>query len=103
MVEQNKHFKSHNFKIGQLIVVKNHLKNTFKTTFISDCRILKIINECTLLIESPDGKSRKININDAKPVSAITAMDKALQEFRQSMLKKEHTHPYALHSSSTKV
>ena len=41
-------------------------------------------------------KTRKININDVKPVSAITATDNALQEFRQSMLKKEHTHPYAL-------
>ena len=73
----------------------------FDTRFISDYRILKIINECTLLIESPDAKTRKINIDDTKPVSAITAADNALQEFRQSMLRKEHTHPYALHSSST--
>ena len=99
-LEQNKHFKSHNFKVGQLIAVNNHLRNTFKTRFVSDYRILKVINECTLLIESPDVKTRNININDAKPVSAITPMDNALQEFRQSMLKKEHTHPYALHSSS---
>ena len=60
MVEQNKHFKTHNFKVGQLIAVKNHLRNTFKTRFISDYGILKIINKCTLLIESPDGKTRKI-------------------------------------------
>ena len=45
-------------------------------------------------------KTRKININDAKPVSAITATDNALQEFRELMLKKEHTHPYTLCSSS---
>ena len=58
-LEQNKHFKSHNFKVGQLIAVKNHLRNTFNTRFISDYRILKIINECTLLIESPGRKTRK--------------------------------------------
>ena len=98
-LESNKHFKLHYFKVGQLIAVKNHLRNTFDTKFISDYRVLKIINECTLLIESPDGKTRKININDAKPVSAITAADNALQEFRQSMLRKEYTHPYSLHSS----
>ena len=72
----------------------------FDTRFTSDYRILKIINEHTLLIESPDGKTRKININDAKPVSAITAADNVLQEFRQLMLGKEHTHPYALCNSS---
>ena len=93
-VERNKNFKSHNFKVGQLIAVKNHLRNTFETKFVSDYRILKIVNECTLLIESHDGKTHLININDAKPVSPLTATDNALQEFKQSMQRKEHTHLY---------
>ena len=61
----------HEFKVGQLVAVKNHLRNTFDTRFISDYRRVKIINKYTLIIESPDGKTRKININNAKPVSAI--------------------------------
>ena len=100
MLEWNKNFKSHHFKIGQLITVKNHLKGTFDPKFISDYRILDIINECTLLIQSPDGKTRKINVNDAKPVSAISAADNMLQDFKQSLLGKGSTHPYNLHSSS---
>ena len=99
MLEHNKDFKSHNFKVGQLIAVKNHLKSMFDPKFISDCRILDIINECTLSIQSPDGKTRKININDAKPVSAISAADNVLQDFKQSMLRREYTHPYNLCSS----
>ena len=99
-LECNKHFKSHEFKVGQLVAVKNHLRNTFDTRFLSDYRIVKNINKCSLLIESPDGKTRKININDAKPVSAITAADNVLQEFKQSLLRRECTHPYTLHSSS---
>ena len=99
-LEHNKHFKSHEFKVGQLVAVKNHLRNTFDTKFISDYRIVKIIKECILLIGSPDGKNRKININDAKPVSAITTADNELQEFKQSMLRRECTHPYSLCSSS---
>ena len=93
--------KSHNFKVGQLIAVKNHLKSTFDPKFVSDYRILDIINECTLLIQSPDGKTRKININDTKPVSAISAADNMLQDFKQSMLRREHTHPYNVCSSPT--
>ena len=72
----------------------------FDPKFISDYRILNIINECTLLIQIPEGKIRKIYINDAKPVSAITAADNALQDFKKSMLGRECTHPYNLHSSS---
>ena len=63
-------------------------------------RILNTINECTLLIQSPDGKTRKFNTNNAKSVSAITAADNMLQDFKQSILRREHTHPYNLCNSS---
>ena len=63
-LECNKNFKSHNFKVGQLIAVKNHLKSMFNPKFVSYYRKLNIINKHTLLIQSPDGKTRKININN---------------------------------------
>ena len=67
---------------------------------MSDYRVLKIVNECTLLIESPDGKTRQININDAKPVLVTATTDNALKDFKQSAMRKDHTHPYMLQSSS---
>ena len=79
-LECNKNFKSHHFKVGQLIIVKNHLKGTFDPKFISDYLVLDIINECTLLVQSPNGKTRKIHVNDAKPVSAISATDNVVQD-----------------------
>ena len=99
-LEHNINFKSHHFKVGQLGTVKNPLKSMFDPKFISDYRILNIINEHTLLIQNPDDKTRKVNINYAKPVSAIAAADNALQDFKESMLRREHTHPYSLCSSS---
>ena len=100
MLEHNKNFKCHHFKVGQLIAVKNHLKGTFNPKFISYYRVLHIINEHTLLIQSPGGKTRKINVNDAKPVSAISVTDNMLQDFKQSMLRIGSTHHYNLCSSS---
>ena len=102
-LECNKNFKSHHFKVGQLIAVKNHLKSMFDPKLISDYRILDIIDELTLLIQSTDGKTRNINITNAKPVSAISAADNALQDFKQSMIRRECTHPYNLCSSSMKI
>ena len=46
-VEKNKHYKAHNFKVGQLIAVRNHLRNAFEYRFISDYRVLDIVNEHT--------------------------------------------------------
>ena len=51
-VEKNK-----NFKVGQILAVKNHLRNTFEPKFVSNYRILKIVNEHTLLTKSPGGKT----------------------------------------------
>ena len=95
-VKKNKHFKAHDFKVLQLIAIKNHLRNTFESRFISDCSLLEIVNEHTLLVESPDGKTRQMNINDSKPVLATAATDNALQSFKLSAMKREHTHPYLL-------
>ena len=100
MLEHNKNFKCHHFKVGQLIAVQNYLKGTFDPKFILDYQVLDIINECTLLIQSPECKTRKINGTDDKPVSANSATDNVLQDFKQSMLRKGSTHHYNLHSSS---
>ena len=40
-VKKNKHFKAHNFEVGQLIAVENHLRYTFKPKFVSDYGVLK--------------------------------------------------------------
>ena len=58
--------------------------------------MLDIVNEHTLLVESPDGKTRWININNAKPVSATTATDNALQDFKLSAMRREHTQQFML-------
>ena len=97
-VEKNQHFKAHNFIIGQPIAVKNHLRNTFESKFIAGYRVFEIVNDHTLIVQSPDGKTRQININNAKPISARAATSNALQDFNLAAMKKEHTHQYHLRS-----
>ena len=87
-VEKSKHLKSYNFKIGQPIAVTNHLRNTFESKFIADCRVLEIVNDCTQITQSPDGKTRQMNINSAKLISATAATDNALQDFELAAMKK---------------
>ena len=80
-LEHNKHFKSHECKVGQLVAVKNHLRNTFDTRFVSDYRTVKIINKCTLLIKSPDGKPGKLILmmqSQFKPLQQLTMCYKNL-------------------------
>ena len=62
--------------------------------------MLEIVNNHTLIIQSPDGKTRPININHVKPVTARAATDTALQDFKQVVMRKQHTHQYQLRSST---
>ena len=75
-------------------------KNTFESRFIADYRVLEIVNDCTLIVQSANGKTRQININDAKAISAKAVTDNALQDFKQAAMKKEHIHPYHLRRSA---
>ena len=45
-------------------MAKNHACHTFEPKYLLDYRILQIFNDSTLLIITPDGKERKMNIND---------------------------------------
>ena len=49
-----------------------------------------------LIIQCPDVKTRWININDAKSISARAATNTALQDFKQAAMRKENTHQYQL-------
>ena len=57
-VKKNKHFNAHNVKISQPIAIKNHLRNTFESRFIAGYRVLEIVNGHTLIVESPDDKTK---------------------------------------------
>ena len=48
----------------------------------------------------PRWQTRQININDAKPASSTATTNNALKDFTQSAMRKDHTHPYMLQSSS---
>ena len=55
------------FEIGQLVMFKNHAHHTFEPKYLLDYRVLKILNDSSLLLVTPNGKERKTNINDVKP------------------------------------
>ena len=73
------------------------MRNIFESKFIADYRVLEIVNDCTLIGQSPNGKTGHININNAKPISARAATTMSAR-FKLAAMKKEHTHHYQLRS-----
>ena len=69
-------------------MVKNHSYHTFEAKYLLDYRILKILNDSTLLIVTPNGKERKTNIYDVKPYCTTELVENAWDSFLGSIKTK---------------
>ena len=50
------HNKSTKFEIGQAVMVKNHTCYTLEPKYLLDYKVLKILNDSTLLVITPMAK-----------------------------------------------
>ena len=66
-------------------MVKNHAHHTFEPKYLLDYRVLKLLNDSTLLLVTPNKKERKTNINDVKPCSSLELLENAWDSFLGSI------------------
>ena len=86
--EEEKFNKASNSKIGQLVLIKNHTASTFQPKYLADHRVIKIVNDSTIIVASPDGKEKKCNIHHVKAISPTTTFTSAFEEFQKSIVKE---------------
>ena len=79
-------------QIGQLVLIKNHTASTFQLKYLADHRIIKIVNDSTVIVASPDGREKKCNIHHVKAISPTTALTSAFEEFQKSISKEGQKH-----------
>ena len=77
--------KNPTFKIGQPVMGENHAHHTFEPKYLLDYRVLKILNDITLLLVTPNGKERKTNNNGVKPCSTAEPVENAWDSFLGSI------------------
>ena len=86
--EEKKFDNASDLKIGQLVLIKNHNTSTFQPKYLADYRVIKIVNDSTVIVSSLDGKERKCNIYHVKAISPTTAFTSAFKEFQKSITKE---------------
>ena len=84
------------FEIGQTIMFKNQTCHTFESKYLLDYRVLKILNDSTLLLVTLNGKERKPNVNDVKPSSTSELIEKAWASFLGSIKSNHQNSTYNL-------
>ena len=55
-VQDKKITKASDLKVGQLVFINDCCKGTFEPKYISDHRVSGIINDSTVILNTPDGK-----------------------------------------------
>ena len=75
-----------NLKEGQLVLMKNHSAKAFQLKYLADYQIIKIINENTVIVVTPNGREQKGNIHHIKPITPVEAFTSTFEEFK--MYKK---------------
>ena len=87
-VENKKITKVTNLKIGQLVFfVNDHQKGTFDPTYIYHHRVSDILNDSTVVLNTPHGKQRKCNIHHIKLMTPVDASTNALNQIQNSIKK----------------
>ena len=67
-------------------MVKNNAHHIFGLKYLLDYRVLKIINNSTLLLKKKtNGKERKVNVNNVKPSSTTKLVENAWNSFLSSI------------------
>ena len=61
--------------------MKNHNVRAFQSKYVANYRVIKIVNESTVIVASPDGRERKCNINHIKPMSPTETFTSTFEEF----------------------
>ena len=84
------------FEIGQAVMVTNHTHHTFKPKYLIDYRVLKILNESTLLLVTPTGREHKTKINDVKPCTILELIENVWKTFPNSIKRRHQNHDYNL-------
>ena len=106
-LEQNKKLtKASNLKIGQLVFVKDHQMGTFDPSYIYNNRVVGILNDSTVDLTTPDGKEKRCNIHQNKPMTPLEASTSVFCQFQDSIRKTPGdkppaSHPYNLHSKAS--
>ena len=79
--------KASNLKIGQLVFVKDHQKGTFDPLYIYDHRVVGILNDSTVVLTTPDGKEKRCNVHNIKPMTHLEVSTSAFGQFQDSIRK----------------
>ena len=88
---EKKHKSTKHCKEGQLVLIKNLNVRAFLPKYLADYRIIKVVNENTAKVVSPDGRERQCNIHHIKPISSAVAFTSTFVEFTEC-IKGDKTH-----------
>ena len=80
-----KYYKATDLKTGQLVLIKKNTGISFDPKYLVNHRVVQIVNESVVILQTPDGKEKRCNIHNLKPISTSQVFTLAFQDFQESV------------------
>ena len=92
-----KHDRATDLKIGQLVLIKNNTGVVFDPKYLVDHRMVQIVKELVVILQTPGCKEKRCNIHNLKPINASQAFTPAFQDFQESVTHHKEGTKQAAH------
>ena len=75
--------KPHNFKVGDLVLVRNHTSKAFQEKYQNSYRVVRLLGKNQLKVKDKNNHVRYIHIMDVKKTTISEVLVKSIPDYKQ--------------------
>ena len=85
-VKRNQSFKPvkpHDFKVGDLVLVKNHMSKAFQEKYQGSYQVVRLLGKNQLEVKDQNNLMRQVHVTDVKKTTMPEVIVKAIPDYKQ--------------------
>ena len=75
--------KPHNFKVGDLVLVRNHMSKAFQEKYQDSYRVVRLLGKNQLKVKDQNNHIRQVHITDVKKTTMPEVLVKSIPDYKQ--------------------
>ena len=75
--------KPHDFKVGNLVLVRNHMSKAFQEKYQDSYRVVKLLGKNQLEVKDQNNHIRQVHVTDVKKTTMPEVLVKNIPDYKQ--------------------
>ena len=73
--------KSHDFKVGDLVLVRNHTSKAFQEKYQDSCHVVQLLGKNQLEVKDQKGHIRQVHVTNVKKTTMLEVITNAIPDY----------------------